>query len=83
MKKACLLVVIIFTAICSNAQLLKTTPEFVLDNASNIDIAFPDIKLGIEINGNQHYNSDGTLKDYYQERHNLIEEAGWKLLEVH
>ncbi len=38
MKKACLLVVIIFTAICSNAQLLKTTPEFVLDNASNIDI---------------------------------------------
>ena len=38
MKKACLLVVIIFTAICSNAQLLKTTPEFVLDNTSNIDI---------------------------------------------
>jgi 1,4-alpha-glucan branching enzyme len=38
MKKACLLVVIIFTAICSNAQLLKTTPEFVLDNSSNIDI---------------------------------------------
>ncbi len=38
MKKACLLVVILYTTISSYAQLLKTTPEFVLDNANNIDI---------------------------------------------
>jgi transposase len=49
----------------------------------SIDIAFPEIKLGIEVNGNQHYNRDGTLKDYYAERHRLIEAAGWNLLEVH
>ena len=49
----------------------------------SIDIAFPDKKLGIEINGNQHYNKDGTLKKYYQVRHELIEKAGWKLLEIH
>lgn len=49
----------------------------------SIDIAFPDIKLGIEINGNQHYNSDGTLKEYYQKRHNEITDSGWTLLELH
>lgn len=49
----------------------------------SIDIAFPNLKIGIEINGNQHYNLDGTLARYYQERHDLIESAGWKLLEIH
>jgi hypothetical protein len=53
------------------------------DMSYSIDIAFPDIKLGIEINGNQHYNSDWSLRDYYQERHNKIEGAGWKILEIH
>jgi hypothetical protein len=48
-----------------------------------IDIAFPDKKIGIEINGNQHYNKDGTLADYYQKRHNHIENLGWKLYELH
>jgi 1,4-alpha-glucan branching enzyme len=38
MKKACLLVIILYTALSSHAQLLKTTPEFVQDNSSNIDI---------------------------------------------
>ena len=49
----------------------------------SIDIAFPDIKLGIEINGNQHYNNDGTLKEYYQKRHDEITLAGWTLIELH
>ena len=49
----------------------------------SIDIAFPDIKIGIEINGNQHYNSDGTLTEYYQNRHNILNERGWKIYEIH
>ena len=53
------------------------------DRFFSIDIAFPDIKFGIEVNGNQHYNSDGTLKPYYKERHDLIEKSGWILLELH
>lgn len=53
------------------------------DRYYSIDIAFPDRKVGIEVNGNQHYNRDGSLKPYYQERHDLIVEAGWKLIEVH
>jgi uncharacterized protein YydD (DUF2326 family) len=46
-------------------------------------VAFPDKKIGIEINGNQHYNSDKTLKTYYQNRHDLIVADGWKLYELH
>lgn len=53
------------------------------DRLFSIDIAFPHLMIGIEVNGNQHYNSDGSLKAYYQERHDLIEQAGWRLIEVH
>lgn len=53
------------------------------DRFFSIDIAFPDSKLGVEVNGEQHYNRDGTLKKYYQERHELITSAGWTLLELH
>lgn len=53
------------------------------DRYFSIDIAFPYKKLGIEINGNQHYNKNGSLKKYYQDRHNLIERDGWKLIEIH
>ena len=58
--------------------------EFMpLPNRSfSIDIAFPHIKLGIEVNGNQHYNQDGALAPYYQERHDLITASGWTLLEI-
>jgi len=53
------------------------------DRFFSIDIAFPDKKIGLEINGNQHYNKDGTLKKYYQERHNLIEQKDWVIYEIH
>ena len=47
-----------------------------------IDVAFPDIKFGIEINGRQHYDADGHLLPYYQNRHDLIISEGWELLEI-
>lgn len=49
----------------------------------SIDVAMPEIKLGFEINGEQHYNRDKTLKKYYQERHDAIIKQGWKLYELH
>ena len=54
------------------------------DRYFSIDIAFTKAKIGIEINGNQHYEKDlKTLKPYYQERHDLITSNGWILLELH
>lgn len=58
-------------------------PLLHLDRFFSIDIAFPDKKIGIEVNGNQHYNRDGTLADYYQKRHDLITAEGWILYELH
>jgi len=48
-----------------------------------IDVAFPNKMIGIEINGNQHYNRDGTLKNYYKTRNDFFEELGWKIYEIH
>jgi very-short-patch-repair endonuclease len=76
---------------CENVKtyLRNNNIEFIeelqplMDRSYSIDIAFPHIMVAIEINGQQHYNSDGTLKEYYQKRHDLIENDGWKLIEVH
>lgn len=48
----------------------------------SIDISFPEQKIGIEINGYQHYDTNGNLKPYYQNRHDLIVAEGWTLYEV-
>ena len=68
-----------------NENNISFVEEFEPFNDVNycVDIAFPDEKIAIEINGNQHYNKDGTLKEYYQNRHNLFEERGWKIFEIH
>jgi len=55
----------------------------LVDRFFNIDISFPDKKIGIEINGEQHYERDGRLKKYYQDRHDLIVNEGWVLYEIH
>lgn len=49
----------------------------------SIDIAFLNKKIAIEVNGNQHYNYDGTLKEYYQKRHTYLESLGWLVFEIH
>ena len=48
-----------------------------------IDIAFPEKKIGIEVNGEQHYNRDGKLTDYYRKRNLLMEQHGWNIIELH
>lgn len=53
------------------------------DRLYSMDIVLPEYKIGYEINGNQHYNKDGSLKDYYIERENYIIDKGWKLYQIH
>lgn len=47
-----------------------------------IDIYFPELKLGIEINGTNHYDKQGNLAPYYLDRHNLICAEGISLVEI-
>ena len=53
------------------------------DRLFEIDFAEPFQKIGFEINGNQHYNSDGSLTEYFQNRRNYFINLGWKIIEVH
>ena len=64
---------------------IKYVSEFTVSNDRmfSIDIAFPTRKIAIEVNGNQHYNKNGTLKDYYQKRHDYITSLGYKVYEIH
>lgn len=65
---------------------IKYIPEFQPEIAGrffSIDIALPDKMIALEINGNQHYERDGQLKPYYQERHDLLVSAGWNVFEIH
>lgn len=48
----------------------------------SIDIALPDKMIAIEVNGIHHYEPDGSLSPYYQERHDLITSKGWKVYEI-
>ncbi len=57
-------------------------PLLHLNRFFSLDIAFIDKKVAIEINGNQHYDTNGDLKPYYQNRHDLIESEGWIIHEV-
>lgn len=53
------------------------------DRFFSIDVYLPQFSLGIEVNGRQHYTKDGEgLTEYYQNRHDLIEKEGIKLLEI-
>lgn len=49
----------------------------------SLDIAFPDEKIGIEINGSQHYDSDGNLNQYTLEKQKFFEDRGWKIIQIY
>lgn len=55
------------------------------DRNFSIDVMFPNLNIGFEINGNQHYDDHTKciLNEYYQTRHELIESTGIKLIEIH
>lgn len=66
----------------NNIKFVEEYSDFK-DHNYSVDIAFPEYKIGIEINGNQHYNKDGSLSKYYQKRHNYLVSCGWSIVELH
>ena len=53
------------------------------DKFFEIDFAMPELKIAIEVNGEQHYNRDGSLAEYYQKRDDCIKSLGRKTLQIH
>lgn len=48
-----------------------------------LDIAFPDEKIGIEINGSQHYDKNGELNSISKEKQQFFEDHGWKIIQIY
>ena len=68
------------------SQQIKFKEEFsdnTWEHNYSIDIALPEKKIAIEVNGNQHYNNDGTMKEYYVNRENYLKSLGWTVYQLH
>lgn len=66
-----------------NSKNIKFISEHTVVNNYSIDIAFPEYKLGLEVNGNQHYDENGKLKEYYIKREKAFNSNGWNLIQIH
>lgn len=53
------------------------------DRFYELDFSIPELKIDFEVNGQQHYDEEGNLATYYQERHDYLEDLGWKVIEIH
>lgn len=64
---------------------LKFEEEYIPLKTRNFscDIVFCEEKLIIEVNGQQHYDCNGNLQPYYQQRHDEILVEGWEIIELH
>lgn len=58
--------------------------EFSISNIRHysVDILITEKNLIIEVNGNQHYDKNGKLKEYYQIRHDFIKSLGFNIIEL-
>jgi len=66
-----------------NISFVEEFDPNIPDRFFSIDIALPDKKIALEINGNQHYHKNGSLQPYYQTRHDLLVSHGWTVYELH
>lgn len=53
------------------------------DRMYTLDIAFPDEKIAIEVNGSQHYDNDGNLNQSTLEKQFYFENRGWKIIQIY
>lgn len=49
----------------------------------SLDISFPDEKIGIEINGSQHYDNKGNLNQTTLDKQKFFEDRGWKIIQIY
>lgn len=48
-----------------------------------LDISWPDEKIAVEINGSQHYDSEGNLNEISLEKQKFFEDKGWKIIQIY
>lgn len=66
-----------------NISFIEEYTPFIPNRLYSLDIAFPNEKIGIEINGSQHYTTNGELNDKTLEKQKYFEEHGWKIFQIY
>lgn len=66
----------------NNIDFIEEYCPYPEERLYSLDIAFPDEKIAIEINGSQHYNN-GDLNDYTLNKQYFFEERGWKIIQIY
>jgi very-short-patch-repair endonuclease len=66
-----------------NISFIEEYTPFIPEKLYSLDIAFPNEKIGIEINGSQHYTTTGELNEKTIEKQKYFEEQGWKIFQVY
>lgn len=49
----------------------------------SLDIAWPDEKIAVEINGSQHYDNEGNLNESTLNKQKFFENHGWKIIQIY
>lgn len=67
----------------NNINFIEEYSPYWKEKGYRLDIAFPDEKIGIEINGTQHYNSNGELNEETIKKQIFFENKGWKIIQLY
>lgn len=67
----------------NNLEFVSEFSDLNWEHNYSIDIAFPNNKIGLEVNGNQHYNKNKSLTKYFKQREKYLISVGWKIYQIH
>lgn len=67
----------------NNIDFIEEYCPYWKERGYRLDIAFPDEKIGIEINGTQHYKLNGELNESTLEKQIFFENHGWTIIQLY
>ncbi len=67
----------------NNINFIEEYIPYWKERGYRLDIAFPDEKIGIEINGTQHYDKNGNLNKGTLDKQLFFEQHGWQIIQIY
>ena len=67
----------------NNIDFVEEYCPYPSERLYSLDIAWPDEKIAIEINGSQHYDNEGNLNEYTLTKQKFFENHGWKIIQIY
>ena len=67
----------------NNIDFIEEYTPYPNERLYRLDISFPDEKIGIEINGSQHYDNNGNLNKPTLDKQKFFEDHGWKIIQIY